>query len=125
MSFGKEMKNLITTLLFAVAASTSLSAIEYPFEAPKVRRELIAKHVDTIKAGMSSKAVIELIGQPDETTPLYEPKIKNPRQIGSTIWYILSQRQKDGSENDKKKIAIAVRLDLQGIVSRVDRINYK
>jgi len=119
------MKNLITTLLFAVAASTSLSAIEYPFEAPKVRRELIAKHVDTIKAGMSSKAVIELFGQPDETTPLYEPKIKNPRQIGSTIWYILSQRQKDGSENDKKKIAIAVRLDLQGIVSRVDRINYK
>jgi len=119
------MKNLITTLFFAVAASTSLSAIEYPFEAPKVRRELIAKHVDTIKAGMSSKAVIELIGQPDETTPLYEPKIENPRQIGSTIWYILSQRQKDGSENDKKKIAIAVRLDLQGIVSRVDRINYK
>jgi hypothetical protein len=121
------MKNLITTLFFAVAASTSLSAIEYPFEAPKVRRELIAKHVDTIKAGMSSKAVIELIGKPDETTPLYEPKIKikNPRQIGSTIWYILSQRQKDGSQNDKKKIAIAVRLDLQGIVSRVDRINYK
>ena len=119
------MKILITNLVFAFVASTSLLAIEYPFEAPKARRALIAKHVNTIKAGMSSKAVIELIGQPDENTPLYEPKIKRPRQIGSTIWYILSQRQKGGSENDKMKIAIAVRLNLQGFVSSVDRINYK
>jgi len=119
------MKTIFRTLLFTVVASTSLAAIEYPYEAPRVRRELIAKHVAAIKAGMSSKAVIERIGQPDETTPLYEPKIKSTKQIGSTIWYILSQRQKDGSVNDKKQTAMAVRLDLKGIVSRVDRINYK
>ena len=110
-------------LLLAMVGTTSLTAIVYPYEAPKVRRDLIVKHLVTIKAGMTSTAIVDLIGQADDKTPLYEPKIKNPRQIGSTMWYILSQRQKDGSENDKRRVAIAVRLDLHGIVSRVDRIN--
>ncbi len=119
------MKTITTALFLAFLAGTSLPALEYPFEASKVRRELIARHIGSIKAGMSSKAIVELIGQPDEITPLYEPEIKSPKQIGTTMWYIVRQRQKDGSVNEKKQIAIAVRLDRKDLVSRLDRINYK
>ena len=100
-----------------------VAAIEYPYEASKQRRDRIVSQLESIKVGMNDRAVIDLIGQPDETTPLFEPKIKNAKQIGTTMWYILSQRKKDGSENDIKRVAVGVRLDSHASVSRVDRIN--
>lgn len=117
------MKARIITLVFTLLGISSSFSIEYPYEATKGRRDAIIMHLESIKVGMNSKAVIELIGRPDEFTPLYEPKIKKAKQIGTTMWYVLSQHQKDGSENETRQVAVAIRLDSLAKVTRIDRIN--
>lgn len=102
---------------------TSALAIAYPYEAPPERQKLIRTQWAAIQLGMSSKDVMAILENPDETTPLYEPKVKNPRRIGSTMWYIVSQQKEHGSQNEVQKVALAIRLDLKGNVSRVERFN--
>ena len=110
----------IFTLLLSVAAA---DAITYPYEAPAKRQALIRKQLTAIKLGMHSRDVVTLLNNPEKTTPLYEPKVKNPRTIGSTMWYILSQLKEHGSENEIKRVALAIRLDLKGNVTSIDRLN--
>lgn len=117
------MKTLPFLLLALVFSVTSALAITYPYAAPAERQRLIRTRSAAIKPGMSSKEVIAILKNPDETTPLYEPKVKKPLTIGTTMWYIVSQRTEHGSQNEIQQVALAVRLDLKGNVSRVDRIN--
>jgi outer membrane protein assembly factor BamE (lipoprotein component of BamABCDE complex) len=119
--FGNYMKTLL--MLTLLLSPTVVNAITYPYEAPAERRALIKTQFKAIKPGMSSADVIGLLKNPDKTTPLYEPKIKNPRTIGSTMWYVVSQHKEHGSVNEVKRVAIAVRLDLKNNVTRIDRFN--
>ena len=117
------MKTLPFLLLALVFSVTSALAIIYPYAAPVERQKLIRTRSVAIKPGMSSKEVIAILENPDETTRLYEPKVKKPLTIGTTMWYIVSQQKEHGSQNEIKKIALAIRLDLKDNVTRVDRFN--
>jgi hypothetical protein len=116
------MKALLTHLSVLVLCMASAQAITYPYEAPVERQRLIRTQWTAIKPGMSSKNVIAILDKPDEIAPLYEPKVKNPRMIGSTMWYIVSQRKEHGSANEIQRVALAIRFDLKGNVTRIDRI---
>lgn len=117
------MKTFLLHLIPLLLSVALANAITYPYEAPVERQSLIRSQFKAIKPGMSSKDVITLLKMPDKTTPLYEPKVKNARIIGSTMWYIVSQLKEHGSENEIKRVALAVRLDLKGNVTKIDRLN--
>ena len=36
---------------------------------------------------MTVDATVRFLGEPDEVLPLYEPKVFEPKQIGTTRWY--------------------------------------
>jgi outer membrane protein assembly factor BamE (lipoprotein component of BamABCDE complex) len=118
------MNSITATILVLLISLGCAIAIEYPYEAPAERQALIRKQFSAIKVGMTSKDVVKLIGKPDKITPLYEPKIKNSKQIGSTMWYVLSQSKKHGSVNEVKKVALAIRLNLNNVISRIDGFSF-
>lgn len=65
---------------------------------------------------MSEGDVTRTVGQPDEVRPLYEPRVKNGKQIGHTWWYVVSA----DSLTDPKGSVLRVSLDQQGRVTSID-----
>ena len=117
------MKTLFVPIPVFFLTVSLAGGITYPYEAPVQRQALIRTKYTAIRPGMNAKEVIEVLKPPDKTTPLYEPKVKDPRTIGTTMWYLISQLKEQGSENEIKRVAVAIRLNLKGRVTRIDPIN--
>jgi hypothetical protein len=82
------------------------------------REAEILQAAGELKPGMTAAEVEQLMGEPDGVQPLYEPVIKNPKQVGITNWYIL-----EGSTAElAASKAVRVALDLEDRVTRVDRL---
>jgi len=94
--------------------------IQYPYAASPARANKITSEYKKVMVGMDAKEVIGLLGQPDETHPLYEPKIYKPNQIGFTHWYLIQRMKENGSVNEKKEILVRVSYDLQWQVKALD-----
>ena len=69
---------------------------------------------------MTPQEVKALLCEPDETTPIYEPKIWKPKQIGYKQWYIIQRKCDDCSEKEKDEKLVGVGYDLQWKVVIVD-----
>ena len=105
---------------FAQSDTVEKSIKTYPYYASKPRAAQIKGKYKKIEKGMTTKQVTQLLGQPDEIRPLYEPKIKNPRQIGYTHWYLIQRKTDKGSQNDKDEKLVRVSYGLDWIVMSVD-----
>jgi len=92
----------------------------YPFYASKQRADQIKGNYKKIQIGMTPQQVKQLLGEPDEIRPFYEPKIYKPKQIGYTHWYLIQRKTDKGSRNDKDEKLVRVFYDLNWIVTRVD-----
>jgi hypothetical protein len=66
---------------------------------------------------MAVAEVKAILGNPDLTRPLYEPKIKKPRRIGTTYWYLIEKNGPDSEAGDR---LVRVSLDLHQRVMKVD-----
>jgi hypothetical protein len=69
---------------------------------------------------MTVEQVKSVLGDPDEIKELYEPKIKTPKQIGNTYWYIIQRLQESGSAVDKAEKLVRVSFSLKGRVTAID-----
>ena len=87
--------------------------IQYPYVASPARANKIKSEYKKVMVGMDAKEVIGILGQPDETHPLYEPKIYKPNQIGFTHLYLIQRMKENGSVDEKKEILVRVSYDLQ------------
>ncbi|MBK8126081.1 MAG: hypothetical protein IPK56_05140 [Elusimicrobia bacterium] len=94
--------------------------MECPYVAGHERKTSIEQGYAKIKIGMTPKQVEECVGNPDEVNPLYEPKIKNPKQIGITYWYWIERRQETGNANERGEKLVRVSFDLKNQVTAVD-----
>ncbi|MBK9695024.1 MAG: hypothetical protein IPO76_06480 [Elusimicrobia bacterium] len=93
--------------------------MECPYVAGHERKTSIEQGYAKIKIGMTPKQVEECVGNPDEVNPLYEPKIKNPKQIGITYWYWI-EKAKTGNANERGEKLVRVSFDLKNQVTAVD-----
>lgn len=94
--------------------------IKYPYHASKERTAQITSNYKKIKEGMTPQQVKSLLGEPDETCPLYEPKIWKPKQVGYSQWFIIQRNCENGSVKEKDEILVGIRYDLQWKVAAVD-----
>ena len=92
----------------------------YPFIAKPERAALIRSQYKRVKTGMSSEDVQQLLGEPDEVRPVFEPRILNSRLIGYSHWYVIRRLAKSGSVNDKNEALVRVTYDRSDRVTRVD-----
>ncbi len=69
---------------------------------------------------MTSDKVKQILGSSDSVTLLYEPKIKNPNQIGFTYWYFIQILKDTGSVAEKGWIGVVIRTDMNHVVSQLD-----
>lgn len=76
----------------------------------------IVANCQRIDVGMSQKEVCQILGQPDQSHPLFEPKKHNPRQIGASWFYM--KEPKPNSERGESEIV--VRFNMTGAVTGVD-----
>jgi hypothetical protein len=60
------------------------------------------------------------LGDPDDSTALYQPVIKNPKQIGYSHWYLIQRLAGVGSAAEMAEQLVVVRFDLEMKVSRID-----
>jgi hypothetical protein len=80
-------------------------------------------HFQEIKPGMTDAEVEDVLGAPDEKSPLYRPRIKRSKsgapdpRIGSTYRYLISKKQ-----NHKKVIRVS--FDLKDKVTKVDHFGF-
>src|SRR5689334_14254744 len=91
--------------------------IHYPYVATPERKRQIIAGFKQITPKMSAAQVQEILGTPDEIMPLYEPKIKNPKQIGITHWYFLERR----AGRDSAAQTVRVSFGLNDRVTKADR----
>ena len=92
----------------------------YPYRAIENRANTIRSEHKRINLKMSASRVIEILGEPDETLPLFEPKLKNPKQIGFTYWYLIQRLQNNGSVNEKNEKVVRISFDLNWTVTALD-----
>ena len=76
---------------------------------------------EMVSAGMTQAQVRELLGNPDEEGPLFEPKIYRPRTIGSSWFYMKDPRPRPG----ELSAAVVVRFDLDRKVIGVDNMEIR
>ncbi len=76
----------------------------------------IVAHYEKIEAGMTQQEVRDILGQPDQSHSLFEPKMHNPRRIGSS-WFYMKEPKPESQRGDTE---IVVRFDTSGKVTRVD-----
>jgi hypothetical protein len=95
------------------AASTGTQISTSP-----ARESEILQTAGEIKPGMTAAEVEQLMGKPDGVRPLYEPVMKNPKQVGTTHWYILE----GNTEELATSKAVRVALDLEDRVTSVERL---
>jgi outer membrane protein assembly factor BamE (lipoprotein component of BamABCDE complex) len=110
-------------LFFAVVGfigNIYCQAIKYPYVATTERKTQIEYGFNKIEKGLTYKQVKNLLGQPDEIKPLYQPKIKNPKQIGTTYWYIIQRTKENGSVKEKNEKLVRVSFSLSGKVTQID-----
>lgn len=93
----------------------------YPYYASKERAAQIKDNYAKTQIGMVPKQVKELLGEPDEIHPLFEPKINNPKQIGTTHWFIIQRKTDNGSPNDQDEKLVRISYDLNWKVTRIDK----
>jgi hypothetical protein len=91
-----------------------------PLRASPQREAEILRGSGDIKSGMTAADVERLVGTPDQVLPLYEPVVKNAKQIGTTHWYIIEESS-DKPANSK---AVRVSFDLDGRVTAIDRLGF-
>ena len=64
---------------------------------------------------MTQQEMRQILGNPDQSHRLYEPKIKNPQGIGSS-WFYMKVPKADGRGDTE----IVIRFDTSGQVTKVD-----
>ena len=82
----------------------------------KNRWNQVLAHYTAIDVGMGQQEVRDILGNPDQINPLYEPKIYKPRRIGTTWFYMKDPKQ----GGDLADVVIAVRFDNSEKVARID-----
>jgi hypothetical protein len=97
----------------------------YPYYASKLRASEIKDKYRKIQEGMTSKQVMQLLGEPDEISPLYEPKILEPKQIGYTHWYLIQRKTDKGSQNDRDEKLVRISYDLHWVVMIVNHWGFE
>jgi hypothetical protein len=108
------------SLAFAQGDVAEKAIKTYPYFASEPRSAQIKGNDKKIEKGMAIKQATQLLGEPDEFRHLYEPKIKNPRQIGYTHWYFIQRNTDHGSQHDKDEKLVRVSSGLDWIVMSVD-----
>ena len=68
---------------------------------------------------MTPKEVTAILGEADKTGPLFEPRIWNPKRVGTSYKYVLEQRRESGSVNEVAARWVLVYFDLDDLVTRV------
>ena len=119
-----RMKYFLAIISSILIASSLLLAqdktISYTYYASNQRATRIKNNYLKVETGMTLQQVKAILGEPDETLPLYEPKIKNPKQIGHTAWYLIQRKTDNGSVNDKDEKLVRLSYDLNWKVSGID-----
>ena len=75
----------------------------------------VVANYEKIEPGMTQQEVRQILGQPDHIHPLFQPRKRNPRRIGSSWFYM-----KDPKPDSPGDTTVVVRLDTSGKVTRVD-----
>lgn len=91
--------------------------ISYPYQASPARILDIQRGRSLIQVGSSREQVEERLGQPDETRPLFEPRMFRPERIGTTYWYFTSKTRADDLPTTT---FIRITIDLNGSVVAID-----
>jgi hypothetical protein len=92
----------------------------YPFFASPERALAIRTNFGRIIAGMSPTDVVSVLGEPDEVRMAYEPKIKRPKVVGYTYWYVIRRLRRHGSFNEQQEALVRVTFGLDDHVVKVD-----
>jgi hypothetical protein len=97
---------------------TSSLPARKPFRASAEREAAILRSYVEVKPEMPIAEVQRLLGSPDRVLPVYEPRIKNPKRLGSTSWYVIEEN------NDAPQSFEGVRFafDHAGLQSLIDRL---
>ena len=117
-----KIARAILQLIVILFPLTGLCEEHSDYVASIFRQLEIRENYKKIKIGISPGEVHEILGKPDEIQDIYEPKIKNPKVIGKSFWYILERRYIGPTNAQKDKIERLVRIsfDLNDKVLRVD-----
>jgi hypothetical protein len=92
----------------------------YPFFASPERALAIRTKFGRIAAGMSPPDVVSVLGEPDEVSVAYEPKIKRAKVVGYTYWYVIRRLKRYGSFNEQQEALVRVSFGLDDRVVKVD-----
>lgn len=102
------------------AKNVKATRIRYPYVATAERQRQIREGFKQLAVGMTVADVERLLGKPDETRPLYEPEIKNPKRIGTTYWYLLEMEQPRETPGEHPEKLVRISLDLDGRIIGLD-----
>ena len=98
--------------------------IFYPYVANAERLGQIEEGYKYVKRGMDVDEVLGVMGKPDEIRPLYEPVMKNGRQIGVTYWHIVRRLERRGSTYEDESL-VRICFSNKGEVLSIDRWGQK
>jgi len=113
---------IITLAAYEISASEIVEhrPISYPYVASVERSERIKNSYEKIQAGMTPEQVKQLIGEPDQTRPMWDRNIFKAKQVGYFHWFIIQRKSDKGSQNDRGEKLVQVSYDLNWRVFRVD-----
>ena len=114
ISGGTELDQIVTKKISS-----------YPFFATKEREATIRTSYKRVKTNMSPEDVKNILGEPDEIKPTFEPVIKNGSLFGYTYWYVIQRLVQYGSVNEKSEILVRVGFNLNNQVTRVDKWGFE
>jgi hypothetical protein len=92
----------------------------YPFHATPEREARIRGKYRRVANGMSPVEVTAILGEPDEIRPLYSPRIKNGKVIGTTYWFVIRRLVRNGSADEKQESLVRVSFGLDDKVQGID-----
>lgn len=110
----------VVSLIFGVAQCDAFAGPAYPYHASAEREARIRSGFTLVVSGMGVDQVRAILGDPDDSTALYQPVIKNPKQIGYSHWYLIQRLAGVGSAAEMAEQLVVVRFDLEMKVSRID-----
>ena len=116
---------LIPGLLIPLNVFPQSRLLSYPYVASPERQKFIIDNYKTIKINQTEQEVKQLLGTPEEIFPLYEPKVKHPKKIGFTFWYILQRLKENGSQNEKAEKLVRISFNLEGKVIAIDQWGFE
>ena len=93
------------------ASRDRFDKIEYPYKAESNRVSQITRNCNKLKKGLPKKDVIDLFGEPDLISAVYNT-VKRGKVTGSSYFYLISQDVKTGSQKDKNQVGIRIHFDL-------------